>query len=164
MPVSGADDRVPMSGRRSAWIGLALVAAGALTVAVWSGGDESRAEHTHRLAREFRCVDCEGLSVADSATASAREQRRDIARRLGRGESDGEIRRAYVDLFGETILLNPARDGVGVIVWALPVIALILGAAGIGFALRRWSRQPRLVPTEQDVRFVAERRAERLDE
>jgi len=45
------------------------------------------------------------------------------------------------------------------------VVALVLGAAGILFALRRWSRTPRLAATEDDVEVVeGERRREALDE
>jgi len=45
-------------------------------------------------------------------------------------------------------------------VWALPVIALLLGAAGLVVALRRWQRQPRLVATEADETLVAKAREE----
>ena len=143
---------------------LGLVVVGALGVSLWPrGGTESIAAHTRRLAREFRCVDCEGLSVADSSIASARDQRRDIADRVRRGQSDEQIRQRYVDLFGESTLLNPASRGVGLIVWGLPIAALILGAAGLGFALRRWQRQPRLTPTAADIALVEQERAEQHD-
>lgn len=150
--------------RRWAWIGIGLVVVGALVGSLWPrGGSESIVAHTRRVAGEFRCVDCEGLSVADSATASARDQRRDIATRIRRGESDAEIRQVYVDRLGESILLNPASRGVGLIVWGLPIAAFILGAIGLGFALRRWQRQPRLSPTDADIALVNERRAESRD-
>jgi cytochrome c-type biogenesis protein CcmH len=103
-------------------------------------------------------VDCEGLSVADSSTASARQTRRDLAARIRRGESDGEIRQVYVDRFGESILLKPSSDGIGVLVWALPVVALLVGAGGVVLALRRWQREPRLVATEADEALVARAR------
>jgi len=148
-----------MSRRRLVWIGLAVVAVVVLAVALWPrGGTPSVAAHTRSLASELRCVDCEGLSVAESSTASAREQRRDIAARIRRGESDAEIRQVYVDRFGESILLKPSSDGIGVIVWALPVVVLLVGAGGLVLALRRWQRQPRLVATEADEAFVAEHR------
>ena len=66
----------------------------------------------------------------------------------------------YVDRYGETVLLKPSSDGLGVLVWALPIAALVLGAGGIVLALRRWSRQPRLVATAADEELVAEERAQ----
>ncbi len=149
---------------RTAWGVLGAVIVVVLVVALWPRGDASVASHTQRLAGEFRCVDCEGLSVAESNTESAREQRRDIAVRIRRGESDGEIRRAYVDTYGESILLKPAGDGIGILVWGLPVLALGLGAVGIWVAIRRWQRQPRLAATAEDDALVAEHRGDPGDD
>jgi cytochrome c-type biogenesis protein CcmH len=143
------------------WAGLALVAVVILAVALWPrGGTPSVAAHTRSLASELRCVDCEGLSVAESSTASARQQRRDIEARIRRGQSDDEIRQVYVDRFGESILLKPSSNGIGVIVWALPVVVLVVGAGGLVLALRRWQRQPRLVATDADEALVAHAREE----
>ena len=142
------------------WIVLGVLVVGALAYAAWPRGvDESTAAHTHRIASELRCVDCEGLSVADSATSTAAATRADIASRIRHGESDAEIRQVYVDRYGETVLLKPSSDGLGVLVWALPIAALVLGAGGLVLALRRWQRQPRLVASEADEELVADERA-----
>jgi cytochrome c-type biogenesis protein CcmH len=153
------------TGRKLAWVGLAVVAVVVLAVALWpQSGTPTVAARTRSLASELRCVDCEGLSVAESSTASARETRRDIEARIRRGESDEDIRQVYVDRYGESILLKPSSDGIGVIVWALPVIALVVGAAGLVLALRRWGRQPRLVATDADEAFVARARSQSQSE
>lgn len=142
------------------WLLLGVLVVGAVVYASWPrGGDESLDAHVSRLAREIRCVDCQGLSIADSATATARSTRADLRARIRRGESDAEIRRVYVDRYGETVLLKPASDGIGVLVWALPIAALVLGAGGLVLALRRWQREPRLTPTEADEELVARERA-----
>lgn len=154
--------------RRSArlvWAVLGVVVVVVLAVALWPGQQsESVAARTRRLASELRCVECEGLSVADSNADSARVQRADIAARIRRGESDAEIRRAYVDTYGESILLRPTGSGVGLLVWALPIAAVGLGAAGLWIAIRRWQRQPRLAATQADDALVAEHRGDRADE
>jgi cytochrome c-type biogenesis protein CcmH len=142
------------------WIILATAAVVVLAYAAWPrSADRSLAAHTRRIASELRCIDCEGLSVADSATQSARATRADIEARIVRGESDAEIRQVYVDRYGESVLLKPASSGIGVLVWALPIAALVIGAGGIVLALRRWSRQPRLVASAADEELVAEERA-----
>jgi len=149
------------SARKLLWVGLAAVAVAVFAVAAFSGGGStSVGQRTRSLAGELRCVDCEGLSVAESSTASARLTRRDIETRLRRGESVDEIRQHYVDLNGESILLKPASRGVGVVVWALPIVLLVMGAGLLAVALRRWQRQTRMVPTEADAAFVAEHRAQ----
>jgi len=148
------------AGRKLVWVGLAALAVLVLAVALWpSSGTPTVRARTRSLASELRCVDCEGLSVAESSTASARQTRRDIEARIRRGQSDQDIRQVYVDRFGESILLKPSSSGIGVIVWALPVIVLVVGAGGLVLALRRWGRQPRLVATDADEALVAQARA-----
>ena len=148
------------TGRKLMWVGLAVLAVLVLAVALWpSSGTPTVRARTRSLASELRCVDCEGLSVAESSTASARQTRRDIEARIRRGQSDQDIRQVYVDRFGESILLKPSSSGIGVVVWALPVIVLVVGAGGLVLALRRWGRQPRLVATDADEALVAQARA-----
>ncbi len=142
------------------WIVLGVLAIGAIAVAAWpQGGDESVSAHVRRLSSELRCVDCQGLSVADSATQTARATRTDIAARIRRGESDAEIRQVYVDRYGEAVLLKPTSSGLGGLVWAIPIAAILLGAGGLVLALRRWSRQPRLVASAEDEELVREERS-----
>ena len=129
------------TGRWVPWAVLAVVVLVALVWAAWpeggSGGDVARAD---ALAEELRCPDCEGLSVADSSTSSARAIRTDIDERVAAGESDGEIRQYYVDLYGESILLEPEGDTLGFLVWGLPVIVILIGAAAVGWFVFRGRR------------------------
>src|SRR5262245_11523489 len=109
---AGAVDR-----RRAwlAWAALGLVVVGVVAWVAWPSGGRTDAERTASLARELRCPDCEGLSVADSQTSSAHAIRRDLHARVAAGESDAAIRRVYVDRYGESILLDPERNGLGVL-------------------------------------------------
>jgi cytochrome c-type biogenesis protein CcmH len=125
-----------------------------LVVLLWPGGETTRAERAHNLAVELKCPECQGLSVADSSAPTSVAIRADIKRRIERGQSDAEIRQAYVDKYGEEILLSPESSGVGLIVWVLPVVVLALGVAGIWFALARARREPRLHATTADEVLV----------
>jgi len=141
------------------WVLLAAVVIVAIAWAAWP--DDARvsvAARAHDLAAELRCPDCEALSVAESSTPTARAIRRDLKRRIAAGQSDAQIRQAYVDAYDETILLEPEGSGLGVLVWGLPVVVLVLGAGGLAFALRRWKREPRLHATDADEQLVAKTR------
>jgi len=141
------------------WILLAIVVVGIVAWAAWpDGGDRTDRERTRDLAAELRCPDCEGLSVLDSSTSTARAIRADIRRRVDAGASDEEIRQSYVDRYGESILLNPEGEGLGVLVWGLPVLVLIVGAGGLVLALRRWRTQPAMRSTDADEALVARER------
>lgn len=149
-----------MTRRLLPWLAVVAVVAGALGWAAASRGDggSSARARAQDLASELRCPDCEGLSVADSPTSTGRAIRREIAARITRGQGDAEIRQAYVDRYGESILLKPEGDGLGLLVWGLPVAAVALGGVGLLAALRRWRREPRAHATPADETLVARAR------
>jgi cytochrome c-type biogenesis protein CcmH len=136
------------------WIALGLVVVIALAVVLWPSGSQSPAARAHDLETQLKCPECQGLSVADSQAPTSRAIRADIRRRIKDGESDEQIRQAYVDTYGESILLTPRDSGVSLIVWILPIVVLALGATGIVFALRRNRGEPHLHASEADVRLV----------
>jgi len=123
-----------------------------------SGSPRSPAARSARLAAELRCPVCQGLSVAASPSDAARDIRADLDRRIAAGESDPAIRQAYVDRFGDWILLRPRGTGVATALWALPAVFLISGAAALVLALRRWRRQPAVEPSAEDRELVAQLR------
>ena len=143
-----------MIRRWGAWIALGVVVAVALAVVLWPSGSQSVAARAHELETEFKCPECQGLSVADSQAPTSRAIRADIKRRIAAGQGDAEIRQAYIDRYGESILLTPQDSGVSLIVWILPVVVLALGATGIVFALRRNRDEPHLRATDADERLV----------
>jgi cytochrome c-type biogenesis protein CcmH len=149
-----------MIRRWGPWIALGVVAAIALAVVLWPHGEQSAAARAHDLETELKCPECQGLSVADSQAPTSRAIRADIKRRIARGESDAEIRQAYVDRYGESILLSPQDSGVSLIVWVLPVLVLVLGATGIVFALRRNRGEPHLHATDADEQLVERTRVD----
>jgi cytochrome c-type biogenesis protein CcmH len=134
----------------AAVIGAALVIGGAGR----SHPRRSPTERAHAIAAELRCPVCQGLSVADSPSPTAKAIYDDVRRRVDAGESDASIKAFYVGRYGEWILLRPETSGVGALVWILPVTALLLGAGGLALAFRRWRRQPVMAATDEDRALV----------
>ncbi|MEI8002081.1 MAG: cytochrome c-type biogenesis protein [Actinomycetes bacterium] len=145
----------------AAWVVLAVLAVGAVAWAVRPTGTASDAERVRSLASEIRCPDCESLSAADSQTGSARSIRQDLRTRVAAGESDARIRQEYADRYGDSILLKPAADGLGLLVWGLPVLLLVVAAGGLVLAFRRWRRTPTLQATDADEDLVRRARSQR---
>lgn len=153
-----------MSKRLWPWLALGVLVAGVLVVLLLPGDDATPAERAHSIAAGLKCQECQGLSVADSNAPTSDAIRADIKRRIAAGESDGEIRRYFVDKYGETILLEPQSSGISLIVWVLPVVAIAAGAAGILFVLARNRREPRLHATEADEALVVREREREVHE
>jgi cytochrome c-type biogenesis protein CcmH len=140
---------------------LVLVAVVLVTVGVLvarSGTSNSPAARASRLDSQLACPVCVGESVAESNAPESRAIRADVVKRIRAGQPDQEIRDAYVAIYGEHILLTPANGGLGLIAWGVPVVALVAGAAGIFFALRRWSLTPRRAATADDEAVVGRER------
>src|SRR5262245_38438393 len=98
----------------------------------------------HEVALQLRCVVCQNLSVADSPSEMASQMRGIIRERLAAGESPAQVQRYFVERYGEWILLSPPRHGFNLLVWLLPLGA-VLAAAGL--LIRRWTRRARTART-----------------
>lgn len=111
---------------------LVAVIAVVLATAVTPGAQPSPAERADALAAELRCPDCQGLSVADSPTGSAREIRRQIEKLLAAGATDVEVRDHFVARYGNWIRLAPGSS----LVWVVPFVVVIAGVALLALWLR----------------------------
>lgn len=136
--------------------GLVVAAAFVSALVLASHGHPLTADQrAHRLDRELRCPVCQGLSVADSPSSTAAAIAADVRRRVAEGQSDQEIRDAYVDRYGRWILLTTPDRGVGLGAVLVPVMGVLAASVAIGISLRRWSRRPARPPTDEDVALVA---------
>ena len=139
------------------WVALVVIAAVALGIGAGrSGGTPSLNTRVMHIASEVRCPVCEGQSAAQSQAAASIQIRDRIRQELSGGESEKQILAGLVRSYGVGILEKPEARGVGVLVWVVPVIAFVLGAAGLGLAFRRWgsgSRSPG-APEESDRLLV----------
>jgi cytochrome c-type biogenesis protein CcmH len=136
----------------------ALAAVVVAALVIGGGGRDTKprspAARTLVIAEDLRCPVCQGLSVADSHSPTAEAMREDIRRRVDAGESAASIKAFYVSRYGEWVLLKPETSGVGILVWILPVGAILLAAGGLALAFRRWRRQPVMAATEEDRALV----------
>lgn len=147
--------------RRFSWLVMGLVLLGALLVGL-QPDDTPRTteERVFAVAQGYKCPTCRSQSVADSEAPSAKAIKAEIARRLGAGESEQDIRDYLVSRFGEEIVLTPSSSGVTGLVWVIPVVAVALAAGGLFLAFRRWQVRPSVAASDEDRRRVAVARGE----
>ena len=119
-----------------ALMGIALAAALAVGI-VDADNPPTAAERATALARTIRCPQCQGETAAESNVAIAAAIRADIRERVDQGQSDAEIRQVYADLYGDSVLLTPPGEGFGSVLWVIPVVAVVVGAAALGIAWRQ---------------------------
>ncbi len=104
------------------------------------GEDSPRVDTlTVRVANQLRCPVCRSQSVLESSSDLAERMQAVIRDRLARGESPAEVRSYFVDKYGEWILLKPEPEGINLLVYVLPALALLGGGWAVVHKLRRWS-------------------------
>jgi len=145
-------------------IAVALIAV--LAAVGWSARprDETQAERVDRISSELRCVVCQGLSVKDSPSESARQMRDIIAQRVAEGRTDDQIRDEFRASYGDWVVLSPPLASWTGLVWLVPIVALL---AGLVVAWRRLHAPPSMLPepAAAEVAALRERvaREEALD-
>jgi cytochrome c-type biogenesis protein CcmH len=112
--------------------------------------DSAIEARTRDIAAGLRCVVCQGLSIEDSPAELAREMRAIVREQVAAGRSREEIEAFFVDRYGEFVLLEPRAQGFNLVVYALPVVALLLGAGFVVLFVRRWSAPDEVAATPQD--------------
>ncbi|MFL6551188.1 MAG: cytochrome c-type biogenesis protein CcmH [Povalibacter sp.] len=106
------------------------------------------------LIRELRCVQCRSQSIADSNVGLAADLRRQVRELMASGKSDREILTYMTDRYGEYILYNPPVNPTTWLLWAAPVVLLLIGGVSAAFVIARKSKLPAddLVDTADDER------------
>ncbi len=124
--------------------------------------DQAQEERARALGRELRCMVCQNQSIEDSDADLARDLRRIVREQVATGRTDREIMGYLHDRYGDFVLLRPPVRLTTLALWAMPVIALGLGATLIMVARRRSgaasilpplsaAERARLVELEQDA-------------
>jgi cytochrome c-type biogenesis protein CcmH len=148
--------------RRWSWLVIvALVLVALVRAGVSDGPPRTAEERVRDIASTIKCPTCRSQSVAGSDSAAARAIRSEIARRVSDGESPDDIRAAVAATYGDDVLLTPSRSGLEGAVWVLPVVALVLGLAGVSAAFARWRRTPTTAASDADRALVEQALSER---
>ena len=111
-------------------------------------------ERTNDVASLLRCPVCQGMSVADSKAEMAVNMKGQVRELLQRGYTREQILRYFELSYGQFVLLEPKFEGVNTLVWLLPVIFLLAGAAAVFLAFRKLQAPPpaahRPPPADED--------------
>lgn len=98
------------------------------------------------LERDLRCqcgctLDVYTCRTTDFACQVSPAMHRDVISLVEGGYDATEIVAAFVDTYGERVLMAPTRSGFNLLGWLMPFTALLAGAAVVAVLVRRWSRR-----------------------
>lgn len=120
-------------------VAVMLVVAGTMDVVA----QDVYSTETLRISRKLQCPVCAGQSVADSNSQLARQMRDIIEQKVQAGETEEQIIAYFVARYGDSIVTEPPKSGIGLGLWLMPVAAVGLGVAVVGlYLMERTQRMP----------------------
>lgn len=99
--------------------------------------DPAQEARARRLSAELRCLVCQNQSIDDSDAALAGDLRRLVRERIKAGDDDAMIRAFLVSRYGEFVLLKPPLSSATLLLWGLPIGALMIGLFAASRLFRR---------------------------
>lgn len=127
-----------MLPRRTRWWGWVLSAALALflTVAVVTAPG-AREDRTRVIGSQIRCPVCQGESIAESPSQTARDMMSLIRQRIDEGLTDRQIIDELLSSYSGALLLDPPLQGATLWLWLAPIAALGFGAIVVSRRFRQ---------------------------
>lgn len=108
---------------------LALVIAGSAraTTDVMPFKDEAQEQQFRQLTEQLRCPKCQNNSIADSNAMIATDMRRRVYDLMQEGKSRQEIIDYMVARYGHFVTYDPPLTPLTVLLWVLPLAAIVAG-------------------------------------
>jgi cytochrome c-type biogenesis protein CcmH/NrfF len=103
------------------------------------------ADEINQVAKKLSCPTCTGINVADCPTETCAQWRTKIGEMLAECKGEQEILDYFAARYGDHVLQVPPKRGFLVLVWLLPVIAILAGLAWLAYLMRGWARRSALV-------------------
>jgi cytochrome c-type biogenesis protein CcmH len=88
-------------------------------------------QRARNLSAQLRCMVCQNQSIDDSNAELARDLRVLVRERLTNGDTDDQVIDYVVSRYGEFVLLKPRLSAKTMILWATPVLLLLVGGVAI---------------------------------
>jgi cytochrome c-type biogenesis protein CcmH len=106
---------------------------------------EDRDAVEHRIRCQCGCtMDIYLCRTTDFTCSVSPAMHRDVMSLVQGGYSAQEILDAFVNVYGERVLMAPPKVGFNILGYVVPGIAIFVGAIVLAVVIRRWKRPPQL--------------------
>ncbi|MBT8197265.1 MAG: cytochrome c-type biogenesis protein CcmH [Acidimicrobiia bacterium] len=103
---------------------------GVLAIVILVGfvqGDPEPEDRVARLGSAIKCPVCQGEAIIDSPSPTAEAMMDVLEEKVAAGETDGQIVDYFTARFGDGIYLDPPFAGRTLLVWLIPMAAVVGG-------------------------------------
>ncbi|WP_298209716.1 cytochrome c-type biogenesis protein CcmH [Ferrimicrobium sp.] len=125
------------------WVTLIVIAMVSVGYAIANTPATSAEGRIVTLEKEVRCPSCGNLAVYNSKSASSYSIADYIQHEVHAGASNQEIVDSLVASYGDTILMAPPTNGVGLFLWLLPIVVGLVLVYEVYRSLSSRSRKER---------------------
>ena len=87
------------------------------------------------IAKNLRCLICQGQSIYDSNSEFALSMRDYIKNQINEGYSENEIYKMLVKKYGQWIVYDPGYTKKTFLLWFIPILLFLFGGAIIYFKI-----------------------------
>jgi len=98
-------------------------------------------ERYENINRELRCLVCQNQTIADSNATLAQDLRREVRDMIAAGQTDAQIREFMIERYGDFVLYRPRMTAGNLLLWAAPVLLLVIGAIVLVRVVRRRAQE-----------------------
>lgn len=143
---------------------MAALLVGLLAFAAPAAANPAPQTTVNEIEAEVMCPIC-GTLLELAESPQAKREKVYVAKLVAAGKSRAEIKDALVAQYGQSVLALPKATGFDLSAYLVPVIAILVAIAALGFSVARWRRDGRDSAAEQDApEAPSGADAQRLDE
>ena len=114
---------------------------------------EKRAE---QIGRQLRCLVCQNEDIEDSGADLARDLRHIVRGQVAAGRTNRQIMDWMVARYGNFVRLSPPVTAATLLLWFMPVLALLVGFGALAVGMRRRPSAPPAPLTDDERGLLAE--------
>jgi len=107
-------------------------------------------DEVNEVAKDLFCPVCENTPLDVCPTQACADWRELIRTQLSEGSTAEEVQAYFARQYGDGVLANPPKQGFNLLLWLLPVVAVVLG----GVFFTRYMRSLRTSTAEGNGQFV----------
>lgn len=112
-------------------------------------------DEVNAIAKELYCPVCENIPLDVCGTTACEQWRQVIRDKLSQGWSEEQIKAYFVTQYGDRVSATPPASGFNWLVYVLPPLAFLIGAAVVFRAFQAWRKpaqdpQPPEEPASKD--------------
>ena len=98
-------------------------------------------DQMYQIAKQLNCPTCAGRNLADCPTDTCTQWKQEIAAQLKAGKNESEVLTYFKDRFGNQVLQEPPKEGFLLVMWVVPIVAVI-GLIALAVIVARRSSSP----------------------